>query len=952
MRCTVRFIFFVATFALITVLPACQSTPRNDEVIDEVNVNGNVINMWAMLALGDERARGFFLGEFDVHDRDPNGWTPLHHAATLTDPAFSTFFVAMQADLEAQDNSGRTALMIAAERSNFNAARIIAEGGADIHNPGGVGRSPAMTALMPGNDGFLRSILNPTTLNSTDYNDSTILHLASTQGNDNAVRTILGEMDTGDGINRPLVAAGARDSPLDRRDSEGHTPLDIALSRADSRAHMEIAEQLILAGSVSRGPVYYHFAPAARNANYDLRRADGIAPLHFAASAGHSGLIEFLIDRGASVNIQNPSGATPLHEAVRSGNSMAVTLLLKNGADIDAVDANGNTALHLAVPPANHAEMIGLLLGKGINPNQRDIHGDSPLHVLVTLNRTPEVVQTLLSGGVDVSIRNIRGQTPLYIAVQENRIRLIPLLLAAGSEIFAADNSGVTPFNLAMRQGGPVLNALITTETVRQTDGVGSTMLHIAIQDGRIDTRILGNILDQNANVNTRNRDGDTPLHIAARMNRRDAGAYILTRGADVFSANSAGDSPLRLALTHRSGVLQWMFTPQTIEARDGMGNNMLHYVALWRMDRHIPFMIQQGISTEFANATGETPLFWAVHHDGASTVRALLTAGANLHARDSLGNSALHSAVRWNAVNATNTLLNEGISVNIHSLNGTTPLHDSVRLDNIAIATILINRGANLEVRDSGGNTPFMDAVRASHDDTANLLARRGAEPMTRNAGGDTPLHFAVLAMDLGMVNSLLDMGVSIHARNTRNRTPFQIALTDSPATVSALLGGNRINGTDDFGNSPLHVAIQERVSASTLQVIVDKGARLTAVDFNGRIPLRFAVDMNEWALAKVLADAGSDPFMAAVDEITTGEIAIANGRAAIEAIFSGMAIDARDSSGNTVLHHAARMGRPESITVLLGLGADMNVRNISAESPADIAMRWNRPENAALLN
>jgi len=222
----------------------------------------------------------------------------------------------------------------------------------------------------------------------------------------------------------------------------------------------------------------------------------------------------------------------------------------------------------------------------------------------------------------------------------------------------------------------------------------------------------------------------------------------------------------------------------------------------------------------------------------------------------------------------------------------------------------------------------------------------------MTRNANGDTPLHAAIVRDDDASIKALLDMGVSIHARNTQNQTPFQIALHSSADIVSFLLTRDRVNGSDDFGNSPLHIALQERVPASTLRVIIDKGTRLSAVDFNGRIPLRLAADMNEWELAKVLADAGSDPFSAAVDGKTSGEITIARGGDAIRYVFSGSAINAKDGSGNTVLHYAARMGKPDAITLLLELGAVKHARNISAESPADIALRWNNRENAALLN
>jgi ankyrin repeat protein len=341
-----------------------------------------------------------------------------------------------------------------------------------------------------------------------------------------------------------------------------------------------------------------------------------------------------------------------------------------------------------------------------------------------------------------------------------------------------------------------------------------------------------------------------------------------------------------------------------------------------------------------------------AVKHDGASTVRTLLANKANLHARDSLGNSVLHAAVRWNAKNSALTLLDSGIDINAHTLSGNTALHDAVRLGITDIEILLISRGADLEVRDAEGNTPFMEAVMAGFPGSMDRLASRGADPQTRNIRGDTPLHIAVAMERLDLVNTLLRMGVSIHARNTRNRTPFQIALSVSPRMVSTLLTKDRINGPDDFGNSALHIALQEKAPAAMVRIIIEQGIRQSAVDSNGRTALRLAADTGSWEAAKLLADSFSDPFSVAVDNKTPAEVAITRGGDGIRALFSGKAVNARDASGNTILHYAARQGNSESIALLLELGANKTLKNIAAESPADIAQRWNHFQLAALLN
>jgi len=196
------------------------------------------------------------------------------------------------------------------------------------------------------------------------------------------------------------------------------------------------------------------------------------------------------------------------------------------------------------------------------------------------------------------------------------------------------------------------------------------------------------------------------------------------------------------------------------------------------------------------------------------------------------------------------------------------------------------------------------------------------------------------------------LGWGASIHARNAQGRTPYQTALITSPAMVKTLLTKERVNSSDDSGASPLHIAVQERASSDIIQSILDLGARLSSVDSAGRTPLRLSVDMNQWDSAKLLVDSGADVFITARDNKSAADVALGKGEDAVRALFSGKTINAKDSSGNTILHYAARQGNTAMISLLLVLGANADVKNIASESPADIAQRWKHPDAAAMLN
>ncbi|MDR1429990.1 MAG: ankyrin repeat domain-containing protein, partial [Spirochaetaceae bacterium] len=569
-----------AGFIVLVLLSACAGGPAGND------------DIWRLLERGEtDRAKGLFRGAGDIYARDSEGRTILHRAAEMRDSELAAFFIACGAELDAVDNAGRTPLDIAASNLDSAVGRVLASAGADIHRAGPEGFSPAERAIEKAGDedaAFLEALITNDSLNKTDGNGRTMLHLAAERGNNAAAKILLD-----------------RNTVINRRDKDGKTALDLALAHTDNSEYFFTAESLILGGAYSQAESFAYLAPAVRSSNYNIRLVDGLAPLHFASREGMAGMVEYLLLKSCDVNAKNAAGMTALHEAARGGNLPVMRMLIAGKIDVNARDAKGNTAMHIIMPADRELEGLRLLFENGAQPNFRDDHGDTPLHIALTVNMDQEVILALLEGGAGLDIRNIEGKTPLYTALEKNRNYAIPLFLERGADIFAADNRGISPFALALAQKNENLSAMITPGTVLESDSRGNTQLHIAVQNDA-EPRIITTILDYRAQVNARNQAGDTSLHIAIRRNAGENGRILLARGADIFAVNMEGQSSLYLGLDSGRTVRDWMLTPQVITARDGLGNSALHYAAQWKLDAVIPELVQKGAAMESPNATGE----------------------------------------------------------------------------------------------------------------------------------------------------------------------------------------------------------------------------------------------------------------------------------------------------------------------------------------------------------
>jgi ankyrin repeat protein len=920
---------------------AAGKTPQPEKIVEEDDSERAPIEHIEMLINNNQfdEAKEAFVLLGNVNTVNMNGRNAVHFAASAGSGDLADFFIRLGTDADAEDISGYTPLNISADMLDGSVAAVLVKNGAFIHHSPPDAKSPALISLEAPDNDFLLSLLNRASLLSTDNGGRAILHLATEKGNVNAIATILNAADN-----------ATRQELIHKRDKMGRTALDYAFAARESRGHATAAQLLIEADGFSSDPMFLYFAPVIRSLNFNQRAVDGNSALHYAVREQYRGITYFLLDHKADPNIKNTNGDTAIHEAARIGDLEIMETLLKNGANVNIQDGQGNTAMHIAIPVEAHKAMLELLFKYRANPNLRDGRGESPLHIVIGLNRGPEILETLLTNGADVSIHNIDGKTPLYLAVEENRARLLPLLVKYNSDIFAMTNEGKTPFGLAMSGNKDVLNYLITNETVLQSDNNGNTPLIAAVQAGA-GAEIVQRILDKSALINARNQEGDTALHIAVRQNFPTSGDLLTARGADVFAQNAKGENPLYLAFYSSGDIREWMLTPIVLTARDGLGNTILHYVTQWKLDAAIGMIAAKGASLEAANVTGETPLFIAVKIDSPSTVQALLNSGASISGRDTLGNTALHTAVRWNALSAAEALINAKADINAFNLYGKTPLHDAVRLGVFGMETLLTERGAYLEARDKDGNTPLMEAVLKGSFRSVEHLINSGASVSSRNNNGDTPLLAAVEEERSDLVGILLDKNSHIHAKNADGDSPFTIALRTSPRMMLSLLAKGR-DQTDDEGRTPLHIALSYNMSETDIKTIAGWMGGSNAVDMEGRTALRYAVDRGNWSAASFLANGGADVFSAARDGKTPAEITLAtNNIEAIRAVFGGNAINARDSSGNTILHYAARISPASIVSLLIELGADKLARNTSGDSSADIAQRWNRQEIMLIL-
>jgi len=178
----------------------------------------------------------------------------------------------------------------------------------------------------------------------------------------------------------------------------------------------------------------------------------GLSPLFYAAFYGHTMIIDYLVNCGASVDEMNPSGLTPLSKAIEVGHMTSVKCLLSHGADPNIADAKGITPLMKAAKVGRLDLVMCLATEGNADLDYQNEEKNTALNE-AAFKGNAEIVKFLLENGASCDVPNNLGKTPLHRAVSASKAPIVKLLLEHGANVNAQDLYGFTPLHYAAFHG-------------------------------------------------------------------------------------------------------------------------------------------------------------------------------------------------------------------------------------------------------------------------------------------------------------------------------------------------------------------------------------------------------------------------------------------------------------------------------------------------------------------
>ena len=356
--------------------------------------------------------------------------------------------------------------------------------------------------------------------------------------------------------------------------------------------------------------------------------------------------------------------------------------------------------------------------------------------------------------------------------------------------------------------------------------------LHYAAAGGNIN--IVQMLLEEGCPPNSLNRDGRSPLHVAANRGCLETLHELLKQEYHIEASKD-----LACSLTRPNNAIS--------------------------SNKH-----SEGNPSAIGIGRYKHNVLWSACYRHYETALTLIGQGYRMHTRDGKCDFSFIDVDDW-AMNEQQVEVDHERSccmfVNRRDVSGCTPLHLACAKGYVKVAIDLIeNYDADISIVAVNAGTPLHCTVVGGHEDAVSTLLQYGSKVNVQDKCKRTPLH---MATHVRIVRNLLEHLLSdggdqaeelINMRDEKGLTALHYATRYGLSEVVTELvrkGASKDIIAGTFG-APLHQAAGCG-HLETIAVLLDAGCKVDTINNVGRTSLHYAAASNHVDVLKVLVNRGS---------------------------------------------------------------------------------------------
>jgi ankyrin repeat protein len=372
------------------------------------------------------------------------------------------------------------------------------------------------------------------------------------------------------------------------------------------------------------------------------------------------------------------------------------------------------------------------------------------------------------------------------------------------------------------------------------------------------------------ANLNSHQEDGHTPLTKALMAQDTTKAQLLLEHGADSNLTIPTGETPLYLVACQGflPGVILLLEHRADPNRPTLDGETPLYGAAINGHDACLECLLEKGANADAATKNeGETPLYGAASNGHSLCLKQLIERGADINKPNDKGVTPLMGAAKKTQGKYVESLLD----TTEDPLRGETA--DDARHVSHAPSNgyeecvwLLIERQCTIAEDIDSDQTPLVWAARSGNCSWVEIFLEKGADPDKDAPNGDTALFWAAESGHETCVRLLLRYKANVNLATGNGETPlFAAARTGNDVLVDILLEyGADPNGVSTEIVNPSMLS-SSRHGDPEQKVVVYTLRHASTPDYTGLLakqtPLYVAAKLGHTECVKVLLSYNADP-------------------------------------------------------------------------------------------